>query len=179
MPGIDKLPIEETLEDSPQVREARRSPVGGGQIGPDPVGAGPSADTPRIPSGRRWRPPAASGRKGGREVEALRAAGRDAACMASCLPVRLARVAWQGLGASSGGSRAVSFGAAPCEEAPGLRRASPLAAPPPPGCPAGGRAVCTAGSSGTIFRGYRGSASGVRAVVCVGSLTSPPLRLHS
>lgn len=34
MPGIDKLPIEETLEDSPQVREAGRSPRVAARAGP-------------------------------------------------------------------------------------------------------------------------------------------------
>lgn len=88
MPGIDKLPIEETLEDSPQVRGAGRSPGGGGEIGPSPWAPGLAL----LPS--RCLPPRSLG---GTPDRASAAAGRDPA--AGQVPSDLPRSRGGGLAA--------------------------------------------------------------------------------
>lgn len=180
MPGIDKLPIEETLEDSPQVREARRGPVGGGQIGPNPWAPGlallPSSSLPPpvLPRGDAGEPRRRPGERG-----TLPAAGQGRWCIARCLPVLLAPVAWQGLGAGSGGSRAVSSGSAPCEvspQSPRPLRPVSIAASPQVSC---GLMSCSwAASSVAILPRCCARASGVR-VVAWSPLLPPPPHLHS
>lgn len=56
MPGIDKLPIEETLEDSPQVRRGRRREAREGAGRADPRPGAAAAAGARFGSGGRRRP---------------------------------------------------------------------------------------------------------------------------
>lgn len=64
MPGIDKLPIEETLEDSPQVRRGRRREAreGAAWADPEPDVAGAAGARPRPGGRRRPVPPPSAGR---------------------------------------------------------------------------------------------------------------------
>lgn len=81
MPGIDKLPIEETLEDSPQVSEAGSSSMRGGQIGLD--SARPSAAPLNVSAAgaqREARPGAPSARAA--RLGALRAVSPGAVAAA-------------------------------------------------------------------------------------------------
>lgn len=106
MPGIDKLPIEETLEDSPQVRRGRR---GKEQGGPTP---GPGPLRPQVPApaqvGAVTQCPRPS-----------RAAPRAAAARPPAWgprgPARLGREPRAGSRTSEGGDRAsAAFACGPC-----------------------------------------------------------------
>lgn len=141
MPGIDKLPIEETLEDSPQVREAGSGPG---------VSAGPSAAPRSIPPAFPWGDGASSLVPGGRGT------GRDRAGPGGrgrCLPVLLV---------AGGGGSAVRSGRAPASGAP-----VPLSSPRVPGRGAGGAAPGSGGFAAVppVF-----SAPTFTFVICFGDL---------
>lgn len=63
MPGIDKLPIEETLEDSPQVRCGRRRAAreGAGLADPRPGAAAAAGTSPGLGGRRPQVPPPVAG----------------------------------------------------------------------------------------------------------------------